>query len=262
MGHLEATLALLRDRITPGEDKKIVCLSLPKTATTSFHHYLEAAGLRVAGSGPTKSLREGTPRQLEAFAEACELRIRNCDGFQEWPWCFYAELFREKYPATKFVVFTRPFEAWYRSYRGHLAERDRSQRVVEQFLGVPPTADESEYRAAYDRHYKTVAKATKGAPALTIALSEDNAQICRKLNEFLGFAVEEFPHMLDHRRRLIFQVRTALRNGGDAETILSEYRALRGDDEFTARAKRMIARGEKFAGDSRQAEDEGLASEA
>jgi hypothetical protein len=248
MGYIAEAAEAIACGIQPSSETKIVLLSLPKTGTTSFKAYLEADGLKVAGAGPTSGISGSMNRmQFERFVIACHMRLTDCDGFQEWPWCFWAKLFVELFPNTKFVTFTRPFDDWWKSYRNHLADRDQAQKVVEQFVGQ--NADEDAYRRFYDQHYADCAAITAGRPSIVIDLYEPDDAKRDKLNHFLGLNVTAFGHELKHEKRLLFQVRRALgQHIGpeariDARAILAHYRRIYGDDQASRRAEALIQGG-------------------
>jgi hypothetical protein len=243
MGHLQEASAFLRETLPVSPDQKVFCLSLPKTGTTSLQHYLEAAGLQVAGSGVMREL--ATRKNVRAWAERLGriLQLSRYTGFQDQPWCFFADVYRAKFPNAKFVIFMRPFDDWFKSYRYHLADHPGPKLFATEFLGLSsPNAQEAEWRAAVGAHYARAARLTEGV-SLTIGLDEPNETKCARLNAFLGLDVARFGHQLAHGRRLIFQVRRALdADIGEGRALLERYRAIYGDDASAARAARLLAR--------------------
>ncbi len=246
MSYLEQSKTLLRRRLPVCEARKIFCLSLPKSGTTSFQRYLTAGGLTIAGSGPVYELLKDPPAtRVERFCDLLISRLEERDGFQDQPWGFFADVFREKFPNARYVILTRPFASWLKSLRFHILGRPETDVFLREFLGVPgDDAPEEVFREAYDAHYLRCAQATRDAPALTIRIDiEDSPSICAKLNAFLGLSVERFPHEIRHQSQLTYQVRTALGTGRneDAKAVLAKYRAIHGDDDACARAEKMIA---------------------
>jgi hypothetical protein len=245
MTYRESARAILQERLSICEDRKIFCLSLPKSGTTSFQTYLADAGLTVAGSGVTLELiKEPQTTQLERFCEALMQRLRERDGFQDQPWGFFADVYREKFPNARYVILSRTFESWFKSFRFHILGKPTTPIVLREFLGVPSeSASEETFRRAYEAHDAFCAAATRGAPSLTIRIDlEDDVSICRKLNDFLGLSGPKFPHLLQHQNLLLFRVRTALGEGrrNAAAAVLEQYLAIHGDDKACARAQAMI----------------------
>jgi hypothetical protein len=244
--YVDDARALFRQRLPKSDARKIFCLSLFKTATTSFQEYLRAGGISVAGAGSLRRLSPASANDehIDRFVTACIKSLNEADGFQDFPWGFFADVWREKYPNARYVVFTRPFDEWFRSYRFHLHGRELANVMVTEFLGVSKAdADESEYRTAYEAHYRRAFEATADAPRLVLPLQEnDSSEICQSLNKFLGLAVPKFPHKINHRKQVLNQVRHALSQSDvtGATVIVEKYAMLHGKDEHFAEANRLV----------------------
>ena len=246
MSYLSEAEAHMRGALAPSQDAKIFCLSLPKTGTTSLQAYLEEGGRTVAGSGPMKLIAapDAEP-DVTAFADACVHRFAVADAFQDQPWCFFAATYGEKFPNAKYIIFTRTFEGWHKSFRYHLGDRPQMSVMLREFMGVPSVdAEESVYRSAYEAHYQRAFDLTRGKPVLTLSIDEaDSEEICSKLNAFLGLSIERFPHKLRHDKQIVFQVRQALsgeQGMAQAEEFLERYHAIHGRDDAAARAAKLI----------------------
>lgn len=174
-------------------DRKVFCIGLNKTGTTTLHQAFEMLGVRsLHWGGPTsgkkvgRALREGRPLVedfpgIEAFSDIAGLSKR------------YAIL-DEQYPEARFILTTRPMEGWIESRRAHvLRNRERAARgeYTGTFLEIEPDA----WRAEFEAHHAGVAEYFGDREdLLTMRITEgDGFDV---LCPFLGLPVpaEPFPH--------------------------------------------------------------------
>ncbi len=243
MSYRQRARDVLLERLPVSRARKVFCLSLPKSGTSSFKDYAVAGGLTIAGSGAVHEfLQEPEETQFDRFIEVVTDRLGDRDAFRDQPWGFFADVWREKFPDARHVILRRPFESWFKSLRYHILGKPETTIFLREFLGVPrDDAEEDVFRAAYAAHYAFCAEATAGSAALTIELEEeDDASICGKLNDFLGLSVAEFPHTFKHQNALLYQVRSALKEGRDARAIREKYLAIHGEDDASTRAAELI----------------------
>jgi hypothetical protein len=118
-------LATARRRKRPGE--KVFCLSMQRSGTTSVGDWLEAHGLRRAGSptsvrlGWTRLWLAGKYEEIFASQAFCEAEVLEDDPW----WCpdFY-RVVAERFPETKFILLERAPEAWFESMCHHSGGRN------------------------------------------------------------------------------------------------------------------------------------------
>lgn len=172
---------------------KIFCIGLNKTGTISLHQALETLGFKsLHWGGPSsgkkvgKALREGRGLVddfpgIDAFSDIAGLSKRFA-------------ILDEQYPGSRFILTTRPMEAWVESRRSHVqANQERASRgdYSGTFLTIEPDA----WREEFIAHHDAVAAHFAGRDdLLTMRITEgDGFEV---LCPFLGVPTpsQPFPH--------------------------------------------------------------------
>lgn len=113
-------------------DKKVFCLSMQKSGTTSVGKFLSDHGYRRAGwrvsqrNSWSQLWYDG--RYDKIFSS---LDFRAANAFEDSPWFFpgFYEVLYRRFPDAKFILLERDPEAWFRSMQNHFGRYDRLSRI-------------------------------------------------------------------------------------------------------------------------------------
>ena len=174
--------------------RKIFCIGLEKTGTTSFHHAMEFLGLESLHWGG-QTVRDAVWRAHEQGLPVLSLIGRDFQAYSNVD--FIAQKFEivdRQYPGSKFVYTTRSIEDWLGSRRRHV-RNNQLLREIGKYDGTLLEIDEAKWRRRYDDHRRRVLEYFKGRDDfLELAIDAENkwGQICK----FLGAATPSapFPH--------------------------------------------------------------------
>ncbi|WP_273150351.1 sulfotransferase [Methylophaga thiooxydans] len=200
-----------------GRRKKIFCIGLNKTGTTSVKKAFKDLGFVVGDQGvATELLQFWIKRDFRPIVKYC----RTAEAFQDSPFSYpytYVAL-DQAFPGSKFILTIRDNpEQWYNSItkfhgkrwaNGRIPTKSDLKRAIRETKGRPwvvnralfDTPEDDPYRKAellqfYNRHIEDVTRYFKSRPndLLVINLSEEGAY--QKFIEFLGVESlsNEFP---------------------------------------------------------------------
>jgi len=194
----------------PPSPRKIFCLSLHKTGTTSFHHFMEASG--VASIHGAKWLNGVNYRPLlevakdvrERIAEVLEPFLEHYEAFSDTPYNATYPQLAKKYPNAFFVLVTRDLESWWNSIQKHwtlgllghhltMLEYIQYHPYIADCTKVFTARDRDEIVGAHRRHIEEVTAALSGHQFLHVELEDPG--IDAKIAAFLSLGnARPFPH--------------------------------------------------------------------
>ncbi|MBL9030400.1 MAG: hypothetical protein JNM80_01660 [Phycisphaerae bacterium] len=171
---------------------KVFVVGLSKTGTHSLHNALLRLGLRsIHYPDPAPFLR-GEFSSLAPFDAAGDIPVS----------LFFKEL-DAAYPASRFILTTRPLDPWLESIRAHLARRDHPRYTtstpaaeVRRRIYGSPRFDPDGYARAYHLHLLRVHDHFRDRPRDLLELNICGGEGWDSLCPFLGLPVpaEPFPH--------------------------------------------------------------------
>ena len=127
---------------------RVVAIALPKSGTTSLAVMLKLLGYHVAGPNP--ELQRGDSEGLDAaFAKH--------EGFQDYPWCFEWERWRER-DDVRFVVLERDPERWWASFLASYGF-EGTRYLSHPYMQLDKSADNRDAFLALHRDYYARARA-------------------------------------------------------------------------------------------------------
>lgn len=188
----------ISDDIPTIDGRKVFCIGLNKTGTSSFGHAMRRLGYRVFGW--TGRSAEFTLNWHEGrLGEEVRKAIANNDAFEDLPWgLWYRELDR-LVPDALFVLTERASPSvWLQSIQGHIA---RGTAWVGHYLvygSYDPVADADLYLSRYVNHSAQVEAYFGDKPGKLLTVSWDKGGSWEELCGFLGHADvpdEPFPHI-------------------------------------------------------------------
>ena len=151
----------------PGSEPRIFCVGLNKCGTTSLDHLFRASGLRSVSSGNARM----RPAAVTMFANLSTYRplITGLERFTAFSDLNYLDgkvyidahvLFDRldaEHPGARFVLNTRPKDAWLRSRSQHVSPKGKSflERSAQAF-GVGPDVVLEIWSDQWDRHHAAV----------------------------------------------------------------------------------------------------------
>lgn len=206
-------------------EPKVFCLSMQRTGTTSVGKFLRDFGYRWAG-WPLSVLNNWSSAwyegDYESIFRSTDFRVAN--AFEDDPWWFpgFYEVLHQRFPQSKFILFERDPDAWFKSMVRHsggnilgrtrthcrvynreeeyhqLLQRDDFDERLENTLGS--TRPKAMKLIGHDEHYKTVYRNYNQAiktyfqqhapEALHVDRLENPAK-WQNLGNFLGFSVPD-----------------------------------------------------------------------
>lgn len=191
-------------------ERKIFCISMQRSGTTSVGDWLEAHGLRRAGY-PMSREHRWTHLWAEGDFESIFLSspFQAAEILEDDPWwCpdFYRVL-AYRFHHAKFILLERDPEAWFRSLCAHSAGRNPGptdghcriyrreadlERLAQQghdvskFNLLDITQHAAHYQAAYQRHTRGVLQFFSNKPRRLLHGRLDDPTIFARMCEFVG----------------------------------------------------------------------------
>lgn len=176
---------------------KVFCIGLNKTGTISLHEALATLGFRsLHWGGP--QIRITIERALEAGRPLVD-DLGPYDAFSDiLVLSEHFDVLDEQYPASKFVLNTRPLDDWIDSRRRHV-ERNVERHARGEYHGTFLTVDPDGWTAEYVAHHARVRAYFADRPddLLTIDISAGDGY--ELLCPFLGRPVPDTPFPWRHR---------------------------------------------------------------
>ncbi len=195
--------------------RKIFCIGMHKTGTTSLHDYLARAGLRslhntrrsmtLLGLAADNAGEEGDgrPRELAAAVseEALARTVAQFDCFSDLPWPQLHARLDRSFPGSRYILTLRDPDEWLASMVNHFGGANTRMRQWVYGFGNP-LRHRFRYLEVYERHNAAVREYFRGREdLLVIRLGEDDARIGAALHEFLSLEGPCAPFPASHRRR-------------------------------------------------------------
>ncbi len=179
--------------------RKVFCVGVSKTATTSFGDCMTQLGyhhLKGFDTAAADLYLNGDLRALDRIAAAY-------DSFDDWPWPSMFERYAALYPDAKFVLTTRKTpEIWLKSYMMHcesqLLHWAGFERYNRAFFGAAyPHGQEAAHIRAYLNHIRAVETYFAAQKERLLHLCFETDDVWQKLSEFLGEVSDEetVPHV-------------------------------------------------------------------
>lgn len=175
---------------------KIFCIGLNKTGTISLHHALQTLGYRsLHWGGPSvndrilESLAEGRPLlesvpDYDAYSDIAVLSKR------------FATL-DVQYPGSRYILTTRPVDAWIESRRAHV-ERNQARAATGEYTGDFLVVDPDAWRTEWDAHHAAVERYfAERDDLLVLRITEGDGYDA--LCPFLGIDRPDDPFPWQHR---------------------------------------------------------------
>jgi len=172
-------------------ESKVFCIGFHKTGTKTLAHALKSLGYRVTGPNSVKDPRIGE----NALAMAMRLASQY-DAFQDNPWPVLFQQLDEAFPKSRFILTSRPTDAWITSVLKHFEENTTPMREWIYGYGFPCN-NEQEYISRYNRHNNEVVKYFADREDDLLVMNSENGYGWDALCKFLGKTVPDipFPHL-------------------------------------------------------------------
>ena len=171
---------------------KIFCVGFHRTGTSSLRAALERLGYRVCGSVGTEEPDIATRASEIAFG-----LLDRYDAFVDNPWPILFRELDQQSPRSRFILTTRPADAWLRSVTRFFGPKTTPMR--EWIYGAgSPLGNEARYVERFERHNREVLDYFRDRPGDLLILRITEGERWRELCEFLGHEVpaDPFPHMV------------------------------------------------------------------
>ena len=171
---------------------KIFCVGFHRTGTSSLRAALERLGYRVCGSVATEE-----PDIAVRAGEIAFGLLDRYDAFVDNPWPILFRELDQRCPGSRFILTTRPSDAWFRSVTRFFGPKTTPMR--EWIYGAgSPLGNEARYVERFERHNREVLDYFRDRPDDLLVLRITEGETWRELCEFLGHEVphDPFPHMV------------------------------------------------------------------
>lgn len=208
---------------TPWRKKRIFCISMQRTGTTSVGRFFRDHHLRWAGWPADKenhwSAAWDDGNYEKIFASPA---FKACDAFEDSPWWlpgFYRILYH-RFPGSRFILFERDPDQWFQSMCSHsngsvigmanlhcrayrreieyydLLDRGLICEAIENTLGTTKamklTGMSDHYKSLYLLHNREVKDFfSRNDPGLLFTARLEDPEKWSKLARFLGFSISE-----------------------------------------------------------------------
>jgi hypothetical protein len=240
--HVDALAARARAR-RPGRRPQVFCVSMQRSGTTSVGDWLEAHGLRRAGSptsvrlGWTRLWFEGRHEELFACPEFRAAEILEDDPW----WCAgFHRVLAARFPDAKFVLLTRDSDDWFDSLCHHSGGQNPGwsdvharnygrEEELRRLLGerpetnpaawglLPTVGRAAHYKAVYERHTTDVQATFAASPERLFTGRLDDPGVFAALCDFVGVRLNpRLPIPRANARTAEMERRLAARRSGEA----------------------------------------------
>lgn len=180
--------------------KKVFCVGLGKTGTTTFGVAMARMGYRHCGFNAhlLKHYADGNWNELLDT-------IKSFDSFDDFPWPLCYEWISEKCPESRFVLTLRAApEVWYQSLVRHARFGLGTEKNRLIAYGKQDPAEDREYHLdLYQRHRTEVEAHFHNQQERLLIVCWEQGDGWKELAEFLGTEAprEPFPHANHHQGR-------------------------------------------------------------
>lgn len=120
-GQIKAIQRLLNKPFTIGK-RKIFCISMQRTGTTSVGQFLQNHGIRTARQSDSKFYNWGYLWSIGDYNSILKSeKFTSYQAYEDGPWWFpdFYKILNHRFPGAKFILFTRPSEEWFASMVNH-----------------------------------------------------------------------------------------------------------------------------------------------
>ena len=174
--------------------KKIFCIGLQKTGTTSLKKALRTLGYKVA----TARVDLVEALKNERLDELLPI-VQEYDALQDTPWYLYYKFFDREFPGSKFIVTQRPLDGWLRSMHNHFNYVRKPQVLaMQQFIygAKKPKDNERIHIEFYGKHYREIKDYFKDRQNDVLYIDISKGFGWDEICPFLGKSVpkQDFPH--------------------------------------------------------------------
>ena len=171
--------------------RRVFCIGLNKTATTSFHEAMRLLGFHSLhwGGPPIRKLVEAALEEGRPLLDDLDPSIEAFSDIEALSLNF--DLLDRQYPGSRFVMTTRDEDDWIRSRVRHV-ERNIRRRAEGEYHGNFLEVDEPAWRALWRSHHERVERYFGGRDDLLVVDLTANPEwdaLCR----FLGVSVPAQP---------------------------------------------------------------------
>jgi hypothetical protein len=168
--------------------RKVFCIGMHKTGTTSLGRALELLDYRVCGPVGYRK-----PDIAQTLWETARELIDDYDSFHNNPWALLYRELDQHAPGSRFVLTVRPGKDWYASMLKHFgAERTPMRELIYGTGMGAPLDNEALYLARYERHNASVVEYFAGRDDL-LAVDLTAGDGWNTLCPFLGVDVPPVP---------------------------------------------------------------------
>jgi len=198
------------------KDRKVFCIGLQKTGTSSMRDALQQLGYRVAGVyGRDKSLEE----LRQTYVEDGIALARQYDSVEDMPWPLIFRELDAAYPGSKFILTVRETDRWYKSIAGHFGANPYHLQQLTYGDDAPaPVGHEARYREVFEAHNAAVRAHFSERPDDLLIMELEKGDGWSKMGAFLGVPVPDGPFVRTNtsgqRRTLFNRVRSRLKRIG------------------------------------------------
>jgi hypothetical protein len=171
---------------------KIFCVGFHRTGTSSLRAALERLGYRVCGSVGTEEPDIAARVRDIAFG-----LLDRYDAVEDNPWPILFRELDERCPGSRFILTTRPADAWLRSVSRFFGPKTTPMRQWIYDAGSP-LGNEARYVERFERHNREVLDHFRDRPHDLLVLRITEGEGWPELCGFLGRDVplDPFPHMV------------------------------------------------------------------
>lgn len=176
--------------------KKIFCLGLPRSGTTSLHLALVMHGI--------PSIHRPLGMAYQMFqGHFQENFLEDYCAFSDLPFPIYHRELKQMYPNSLFILTERNEQEWLTSIEKFLISRPPAgnKTVLRDMLRLAMfgrlTFDESRFRNIFRQHHEDVLENFKSGDSKLLRLNVSNIDAITELFEFVGLAprIKKFPNL-------------------------------------------------------------------
>lgn len=169
--------------------RKVICLGLGKTGTTTFGECMKILGFKHSTAGVGFDFENRNTKRIRRYAN-------RFDSFDDFPWPYMYREFDKWFPRSRFILLRRKnVDSWYRSLEKHYL-RNGSTDANYLFYGFRnPTLVPNRMKDLYADHLENVRSYFQGDPRF-LELCWEEGDGWEILCNFLDVSVPHvpFPH--------------------------------------------------------------------
>jgi sulfotransferase family protein len=185
------------------KSRKVFCLGLQKTGTSSLGMALERLGYNVVGYNPFRHLAKKDDLTWQDIEKIALKVASNADAVQDTPWPTLFQQLDVAFPGSCFIHVIRNRDAWIKSAVNDFQSfPNEIHRLI--YGSAYPEGNEVEWLARYDQHNKDVSDYFAERPEDFLQLNLDEFQVnWENVCPFLGETVPDmaWPHANQRRTK-------------------------------------------------------------